>query len=90
MQSKQIIEELISSGNFEEAISALDHNIENDSDNAQWWYLRGKTYWRMGCRSEAIFNYEEAAHLDVKSPAVHALNMARDVMDFFNHDILNP
>ena len=90
MQSKQIIEELISSGNFDRAISALDRNIEKEPENALWWYLRGKAYWRMDRKSDAISDFEEASHLDPQSPAVHALEMTRDVMDFFNHDLMNP
>lgn len=90
MQSEQIIKDLISEGRYDEAVSALDRNIEENATNALWWYLRGKTYWRMQRRADAISDYEEAVHLDPQSPAAHALEMARDVMNFYNPDLLNP
>lgn len=90
MQSEQIIKDLISDGLYDEAISALDRNIEKDSGNSLWWYLRGKAYWRMQRYADAISDYEESVHLDPQSPAVHALEMARDVMNFYNPDLLNP
>lgn len=90
MKSKQIIEDYISSGDFDSAISSLDRNIEMEPQNALWWYQRGKVYWRMGRKADAISDYEESAHLDPDSPAVHALEMTQDVMDFFNHDMMNP
>lgn len=90
MQSEQIIKDFISGGQFEDAVSALDRNIEEDPDNPLWWYLRGKAYWRMERMAEAVSDYQEAAHLDPSSPAVHALEMARDVLNFYNPDLLNP
>lgn len=90
MQSEQIIKDLISEDRYDEAVSALDRNIEENAINALWWYLRGKTYWRMQKYADAISDYEEAVHLDPHSPAVHALEMARDVMNFYNPDLLNP
>lgn len=90
MQSEQIIVDLISEGRYDEAISVLDRNIEEDASNSLWWYLRGKVYWRMQKHTDAISDYEEAVHLDAHSPAVHALEMARDVMNFYNPDLLNP
>ncbi len=90
MHSEQIIVDFITEGRYDDAISYLDRNIEEDSGNALWWYLRGKAYWRTERYTEAISDYEEATHLDPNSPAVHALEMARDVMNFYNPDLLNP
>lgn len=90
MQAEQIIIDLITDGHFDEAISALDRNIEEDSANPLWWYLRGKAYWRTERYAEAISDYEESAHLDPRSEGAHALEMARDIMNFYNTDLLNP
>lgn len=90
MQSEQIIKHLISEGRYDEAVSALDRNIEEDSANSLWWYLRGKVYWRTERYADAISDYEESAHLDPRSDGARALEMARDVMNFYNTDLLNP
>lgn len=81
---------LIADGRYEEAISRLDRAIEQDAADAELWYERGRVYWRLGRKGDAISDYEEAVYLDPESPARHALQLARDVMDFYNPDLLNP
>lgn len=90
MYTIQEIQKLISEGKFEKAIEKLDHAIEQNPLNAEWWYLRGRVYWKTGQRANAISDYEEAVHINPESPAKKALEMANDIMDFFNHDLMNP
>lgn len=90
MTDKQIIEKFILDEHLDQAIEALDHNIEKDPENAEWWYLRGQTYWRMQKRSNAISDLEEAIHLDPNSPAKLVLEMINGIMDFYNTDLFNP
>lgn len=90
MEFTQIIEQLISEGNLDKAISMLDHEIERHPNDDALWYLRGKSYWRMGRKAYAISDFEEAVHINPESPAVHALELARGIMDFYNPDLLNP
>lgn len=89
MFDAQKIEQLISSSPTQ-ALEILDKKIEENPDKAQWRFMRGKAHWRLGDKGKAISDYEHAAQLDPSSPAVHALEMARQVMDFFNPDIFNP
>ncbi|WP_304967895.1 hypothetical protein [Duncaniella muris] len=50
----------------------------------------GKLRWRMGDRSGAMGDYAKAVELNPDSPAVMALEQARDIADFFNPDLYNP
>jgi len=90
MVDSQIIENLISSGSASEAVSMLDDLIAADPQCAKWRFLRGKAHWRLGEKGKAISDYEHASQLDPSSPATQALEMARQIMDFFNPDIFNP
>lgn len=90
MIEPQKIDQYFSSNKIDEAIEALTANIDEDPTNSLWPYLRGKAYWRLGQKGKAISDWEQAAALDPESPARHALEMARDVMDFFNPDLYNP
>lgn len=90
MESTQKIEQFISDGHFDRAIECLDEAIEHTPGDANLWYLRGKTYWRMGKKAAAISDFEEAVHINPDSPAALALEMTQNVMDFYNPDLLNP
>lgn len=90
MEESQKIEELIANGRLEEALASLNSLIEAEPDNAQWRFLKGKALWKTGDKGGAISEYEHASQLDPQSPATHALEMARSIMDFFNPDIFNP
>ena len=41
-------------------------------------------------RAQAITAYEEGARLDPTGPSAMLLEHSRDIMDFFNPDLLNP
>lgn len=76
--------------NIETQIAALAAQIESDAANADLYYQRGRLLWKLDRRSEAISDYEHAVALDPGSPAGTALEMARNIMDYFNPDLLNP
>lgn len=71
------------------AISYLDRLID-EQESADALYLRGRLNWKLGRKGEAISDYSAAVALDPHSPAAAALDMARQVMDFFNPDLYNP
>ncbi|MDE7375538.1 MAG: hypothetical protein K2N16_01670 [Muribaculaceae bacterium] len=68
----------------------LTERIEANPDDADARYRRGRVRWRMGDRAGAISDYEHAAAADPSSPAAAALQMTRQIMDFYNPDLLNP
>lgn len=84
------IDNLIKDNNPAEALVLLDRIVAENPSDARALFLRGKAYWRMGQRSKAMSDYASAASLDPESPAVQALEQARDVESFFNPDLLNP
>lgn len=53
-------------------------------------YAEGRRLWAEGRHGDAITEYNRAVALDPESPAVVALTMANDVMDFFDPSQLNP
>ncbi|MCM1452089.1 MAG: tetratricopeptide repeat protein [Clostridium sp.] len=92
MEELQIlrIKELIAYGQQKTAVEELNKLIEKEPENANWPYLRGRAYWQLGEKGKAMTDFEHALHLDPNSPAKLSLEMAHNVMEFFNPDIFNP
>lgn len=86
----QDIKDLIENNCIEQAIDMLNKLVEVDFTDAEVYFLRGKAYWRLGNRASALSDYATAADLDPDSPAVIALEQAREIEAFFNPDLLNP
>ncbi len=53
-------------------------------------YLAGVEAWKHDDRARAMTLYAESAELDPTGPGAHALEMARDIMNFFDPSQLNP
>lgn len=52
---------------------------------------RGRLQWKLQRQAAAMADFERAAALDgPDSPAASALALARDVLDYYNKDMLNP
>jgi Flp pilus assembly protein TadD len=83
------IDALIAKQDYASAITALDELIKQEP-SAELYFNRGKLCWKLGRRSDAITDYEHAVELDSASPAAHALEVVRDIMNFFNKDLYNP
>lgn len=86
----EAIEKSLKEGRLTDAIEAASRIIAEDGKNERAYFLRGKAYWRLGERSHAIADYKEAVELNPASPASAALEHARDIMDFYNPDLMNP
>ena len=76
--------------NIEVEIERLTAVIDGGGADASVYYNRGRLLWRLGRRGEAMSDYEKSAALDPASPAVEALRMCNDIMDFYNTDLYNP
>lgn len=71
-------------------LQELTARIEAEGATAELLFERGKRYWQLGMRAEAMGDYAASARLKPDGPASRALEQARDVMAFFNPDIFNP
>lgn len=90
MQLLPNIQRLIDENRHEEAFEKLNEFIDRESDNDEAYFMRGKIYWRLQKYPQAVTDFEHAVALNPQSGAVHALELARDVFDFYNPDLLNP
>ena len=83
------IAKLVEDGDNDAALARLDSELTRH-ESAEAYYLRGRLMWKLGRKAEAMSDYSKAAAIDPSSPAATALEMARDVMNFFNPDLYNP
>ena len=53
------------------------------------FYLLGNAWRKKGNWQMAMNNYLEAVHLNPDSPAQQALDIANEILDFYNKDMYN-
>ena len=56
---------------------------------AEEYYKLGNEYRKKGDWQMAINNYLQAVHLNPESPAQQALEIANEILDFYNKDMYN-
>ena len=83
------IKRLITEGSTDEAIRLLDAHIQQNPDDDEAYYLRGKAYYKQGDIRLALNNYLEAIARNPYSPDQGAYNMAIRILDFYNKDMYN-
>lgn len=84
------IKQLIALNRFDEAADCLTAMIEKGECDGETLLERGKLYWRLDRRADAIVDYKRAADQYGYKPAITALQMVSEIMDFYNPDLLNP
>ncbi len=84
------INEIIALDDFSQAESAIARALTVNPDDDGAYYCLGRVLWKFGKRSEALSAYSKAVKINPDSPARHALELGRDIFDFFNPDLLNP
>ncbi|MGI5847131.1 MAG: tetratricopeptide repeat protein [Candidatus Cryptobacteroides sp.] len=88
MPELDFIEKLLLEGKTDDAISRLDAYLSvRPTDRA--FYLRGNAYRKKGDWQGAMNNYLQAVKLNPDSPAANALEMANEILDFYNKDMYN-
>ncbi|MDE7427193.1 MAG: tetratricopeptide repeat protein [Muribaculaceae bacterium] len=73
-----------------ERLTAQINTAATDAERASLYYKRGRAFWQAGDKAAAISDYEHAAALDPQSEAATALELARDVMNFYHRERFNP
>lgn len=90
MEQLTTIKELISQGDVNEAICALDQILLTDPvGNDEAYYLRGNAYRKQGNWQQALNNYQSAIDINPQSPALQAQKMVMDILNFYHKDMFN-
>lgn len=87
---KDRINGLLARDRADEAIALLDnYRKEGGKMDDSLFYLLGNAWRKKGNWQMAMNNYLEAVHLNPESPAAQALEIANEILAFFNKDMYN-
>mgnify|MGYP003523887911 CR=1 FL=1 len=86
------IEQLLRDSKPDEAIARLEAYLATPGASCLdvAYYLLGNAYRQKSDWRKAINNYNRAVQLNPDGPAKTALQTAKEILDFFNHDLYNP
>lgn len=73
-----------------EAIGKLNDYLSRHPGDDEALTARGLCHWALSHRADAIRDYLEAIRINPRSRAVQALQVAREILDFRNTDLINP
>lgn len=93
MAIPQNLKQIIADNAPLKALDILDElfdKSENPTEQSEILAEKGKIFWRLNRRGEAISAYEAGAKLDPAGPCATLLEMSGSIMEFFNKDLLNP
>lgn len=81
---------LLAADKADEAIGLLNDFRDGGGEmDDELFYLLGNAWRKKGNWQMAMNNYIEAIHLNPESPAKQALDIANEILDFFNKDMYN-
>ena len=84
------IRELLDGNRADDAIAALEAWRDGGGEMTDTlWYLLGNAWRKKGNWQMAMNNYHQAIALNPESPARHALDIANEILDFYNKDMYN-
>ena len=87
---KDRISGLLARDRADEAIGLLEnYRKEGGKMDDSLFYLLGNAWRKKGNWQMAMNNYLEAVHLNPESPAAQALEIANEILAFFNKDMYN-
>ena len=87
---KDRIKALLAENKADEAIGVLEqYRGEGGAMDDELFYLLGNAWRKVGNWQMAMNGYLEAVHLNPESPAAHALEIAKEILDFYNKDMYN-
>lgn len=71
-------------------LRSLSERIAAHSDDEEALIERGRLYWALGRRSDAIGDYLAAQKLNPSGSATQLLKATYEILDFYNKDLYNP
>lgn len=71
-------------------LADLDALIAADNGNEDALIERGRLYWALGKRSEAIGDYLAAQKINPSGRATQLLKATYDILNYYNKDLYNP
>ena len=81
---------LLAQSKADEAIELLTrYQADGGAMDDTLFYLLGNAWRKKGNWQMAMNNYLEAIHLNPESPAVQALEIANEILAFYNKDMYN-
>ena len=87
---KQKLRDLLDQSKADEAIAlAESYRAEGGVMDDELFYLLGNAWRKKGNWQMAMNNYLEAIHLNPDSPAQQALDIANEILAFYNKDMYN-
>ncbi len=87
---KDRVKALLDDDKADEAISLLERfRAEGGPMDDTLFYLLGNAWRKKGNWQMAMNNYLEAVHINRDSPARQALDIANEILDFYNKDMYN-
>ena len=87
---KELIRNLLATEKADEAIAELErYRSDGGTMDDTLFYLLGNAWRKKGNWQMAMNNYLEAVALNPGSPAQQALDIANEILDFYNKDMYN-
>lgn len=74
----------------EKAVEMLSAYIAQHPDDDEALYLRGRKYWSLDDRSNAINDYLAAIRINPNSKATMAMKTTYEILNYYNKDLYNP
>jgi len=87
---KDRIKAYLEESRADDAIGLLsDYQAGGGEMDDELFYLLGNAWRKKGNWQMAMNNYLEAVHINPSSPAQQALDIANEILDFYNKDMYN-
>ncbi len=71
-------------------LQALSDGLASDDSDEAALIERGRLYWALGKRSEAINDYLAAQRINPDGKAKELLKATYDILNYYNKDLYNP
>ena len=87
---KERIQSLLDGNRADEAIALMEsYRKDGGRMDDTLFYMLGNAWRKKGNWQMAMNNYLEAVHINPESPAQQALDIANEILSFYNKDMYN-